>query len=515
MSDRIFGIGIDLGTSTCAVSRVDISAGMPTFMEATDLGGDLQIPSVCHVREDGSLEFGMPAKLKHNSPRDAARVVTNVKLILRENKPLQIPGVEQPIEPKSIIRGLLAYLKECFEHTAEVTCSRAVVTVPAYDEFDADYRAAVRDAVMTPEPLFESIDVLPEPDAVLMSIGDLSAFDGETVLVFDMGAGTLDVTVREVSVVDGFPILLQKAIAGSSAAGSKITDALASIALDKRERGQGFTYSKEGLEAAKRMNHLGIDDAKRILSGSVARGESTKASLALLCPEGKGAYTVDLDNVDFANAVDPIVVEARETIDLALAKAKLVASDIDRYFMVGGSSALRPVRDMVRAVFGDRDPNPLQGNFGSINPMLAIARGAAIFDLEHDDLAIDSYRAPQIENRLPYSISLVTAAGDGASGEKGRRILVEEGTVLPHGWESHDFYIQRDGQTHLDVQLVRTASEDNQVVDLKPRSCELYEPGRRGSKLEFSWYVETSGELTVRAVDEFGREIDSWTLGTR
>ena len=85
MSDRIFGIGIDLGTSTCAVSRVDISAGMPTFMEATDLGGDLQIPSVCHVREDGSLEFGMPAKLKHNSPRDAARVVTNVKLILREN----------------------------------------------------------------------------------------------------------------------------------------------------------------------------------------------------------------------------------------------------------------------------------------------------------------------------------------------------------------------------------------------------------------------------------------------
>jgi len=514
MSDRVFGIGIDLGTSTCAVSRVDISSGMPTFMEATDLGGDLQIPSVCYIREDGSLEFGMAARLRHNSPRDAARIVTNVKLLLRENKPLHIQGVEQPVEPKAIIRGLLAYLKHCFEHTAEMTCSRAVVTVPAYGEFDVDYRAAVRDAVMNPEPLFESIAVLPEPDAVLMSIGDLSAFDGETVLVFDMGAGTLDVTIREVSVVDGFPILLQKAIAGSSAAGSKITDALASIALAKRGRNQGFTYSKESLEAAKRMNHLGIDDAKRSLSGSVARGDLAKAAITLLCPDGRGTYSVDLDGDDFMNAVAPVVTEARETVDSALAKSKLVASDIDRYFMVGGSSALQPVKDMVREMFGDRDPNPLQGNFGSILPTLATARGAAIFDLEHDDLGIDSYRAPQIENRLPYSISLVTAAGDGASGEEGRRILVEEGTVLPHGWESHDFYVQRDGQTHLDVRLVRTASEDNQVVDLKPRSCELYEPGRRGSRIEFSWYVETTGELTVRAVDEVGREVDAWTLGT-
>lgn len=509
MSERLFGIGIDLGTSTCAVSRVDISAGAPTFMEAADLGGDLQIPSVCHVREDGSLEFGMSAKLRHNSPRDAARILTNVKLLLRDNKPLQIPGVEQPVEPKAIVRGLLAYLKQCFEHTAQMTCSRAVVTVPAYNEFDADYRAAVRDAVMSPEPLFESIDVLPEPDAVLMSFGDYSGFDGETVLVFDMGAGTLDVTIREVSVVDNFPILLQKAIAGSSAAGSKITDALALIALAKREREQHFTYSHENLEAAKRMNHLAIDDAKRSLSGAVARGDVAKAAITLLCPDGRAPYTVDLDDVDFTTAVAPVVIEARETIDSALAKAKLVAGDIDRYFMVGGSSALQPVKDMVRSVFNDRDPNPLQGSFGAISPTLAIARGAAIFDYEHDDHAMDSYRAPQIENRLPYSLSLITEV----DGEEDLRVLVEEGTPLPFGPQSVELSIARNGQRRLAVHLVRTSSDDNEVVHLKPRSCELYEPGIEGSRLEFSWVVEASGELTLTATDHKYREIDTWTFG--
>src|SRR6185295_9780884 len=104
--------------------------------------------------------------------------------------------VSEAVAPQAIIRGLLAYLKTCFEKTAKMPCTRAVITVPAHEKYDVDYRGAVREAVMAGEALFESIDIIPEPDAVLLSIGDLSRFEGDRVLVYDMGGGTLDVSIR-------------------------------------------------------------------------------------------------------------------------------------------------------------------------------------------------------------------------------------------------------------------------------------------------------------------------------
>jgi molecular chaperone DnaK (HSP70) len=510
VSERTFGIGVDLGTSMSAVSRVDISSGTYSFFEAQDLGGAREIPSVAYVHPDGRMDFGEIAARRQYSANDAPRVVTNVKLLLRENDPLQLPGLETPVFPNDIIRGLLAHLKKCFEMSAHIPCARAVITVPAYQEFDVDFKSGVRQAVMGGEALFESIDIVAEPDAVLLAMGNLSQFDGERVLVFDMGGGTLDVSIREVEMREDRPFLRQLAVTGSDAAGRRVTEALADQLLSRRQEIQGFSYSNAELLQAKQINFLEVDDVKRQLSSLQARNDDQSVTCSLMCPSGRSQFSVTIRAAEFASLVKPIELAALETLESALDDAGLQASDVDRYFMVGGSSRLVQIRNMAVDLFGGRKPNPLQGDFGVIDSTLSVVRGAAIADLERSESGSVpmTVRVPELERLMPYSISMLV------NSKRETEVLVPKDSTLPYGPVEKVLYVPETGDTHIDFVLLRGSGDPSDCVNILPRTVELFEPAVAGEELRVSWFVEKSGELTLIAHDHKNRELTTMRAGS-
>ena len=505
MTERHFGIGIDLGTSLSAVSRVDISSGRPEFSEARDLYGEAEIPSAVYVRPDGELDFGRAAVTQSSNRLNAPRVLSNVKLLLRDNDPLHFEGIDVVLEPIDLIRGLLGYLKQCLEKHLRMTCSRAVVTVPAHQEFDTDFRTILRNAAMGPQPLFDSLDIIHEPDAVLMSIGDLTEFADQRVLVFDMGGGTLDVSIREVELRDSGPYLHQLAVSGSDAAGRQVTDDLADALLERRERSQQFTYSDEERRAARRLNFLEVDRAKRFLSGYQVQGNDRPVTSNLWCPAGRDAFEVTFRTSDFAAVVRPTQERALETVQEALNGAGLVPRDIDSYFMVGGSSQLSQISNALLDLFDGRPPNAMQGKFGSVSPTLAVVRGAAIADLDREDDGAEAVGVPlpELEQLMPYPISLRT----NTDGVETADVLVPQGSHLPFGPSRKTYYVP-EGLSSVRFELLRGEGDPSGCVKLAPKSVVfLGRSSEADEEIDVSWIVDKSGVLTLSAHDATGTEL--------
>jgi molecular chaperone DnaK (HSP70) len=504
MNDRTFGFGVDLGTSNSAISRVDISSGRPEFADAKDLGGHRDIPSVVYFHADGEMEFGHVAAQRANSPSEAPRVVANVKLLLRSNEPLVIEGLDEPVEPKRIVRGLLAHLKRCAETTLNMPCTRVVISVPAHEEFDVDYRAMVRAAAMEGEPLFESISTVPEPDAVLMSIGDLTSFIGQRVLVVDMGGGTLDVSLRDVEERDGRPYLTQLAVVGSDAAGRRVTEALTNHVLDRWQKEQGFTFSEEERKQAIRINYISIDDAKRHLSNMIRQfgPDSPKAhSCHLISPLGRYApYTVSVQARELTDLSEDVCADAIMTVQKALARGGCTVDDVDHYFAVGGSSQLPLMGQRLSEFFG-REPSALMGQFGMIDSTLAVVRGAAVDDLNRYESPAVPSTTPVLERRIPYAISMVT------NRRKETTVLVPEDSVLPFGPVDREFYVTDDGTREFYILLVRGAGLPDDCPVIAPHKIEMIENGAVEERVVISWFIDESGEMTVRAFDKKEREL--------
>ena len=505
MSERHFGVGIDLGTTMSAVSRVDISSGRYEFQEAKDLGGSVEIPSAVYVYPTGQLDFGAAAVRQSKHPQNAPRVVSNFKLLLRENEPLRLEGLEVVVEPVDLVRGLLSFLKECLERHLRMTCSRAVVTVPAHQAFDTDYRSLLRNAAMGSQPLFDSLDIIHEPDAVLMSIGDLREFNDQRVLVFDMGGGTLDVSIREVEIRDTGPFLHQLAVAGSSAAGRQVTDDLADALIAKREQSQQFSYSDEDRYKARQLNFLEIDDVKKVLSGHQARGEARVVRCPIWCPSGREPFDVSFSSSDFASVVRPTEELALQTVQDALTEAGLVARDIDSYFMVGGSSQLSQIRNSLVDLFDGRQPSAMQGKFGNVSPTLAVVRGAAIADLDREDDDPDSSTVPlpELEQLMPYPISLLATVHGVAEAD----VLVPKGSNLPYGPVNGTYYVPH-GEDSVSFSLLRGEGPLEDCVSLEPHIAILPAgPSNRDEEIDVQWFVDKSGVLTLSAHDASGTEL--------
>jgi len=504
MNERVFGLGVDLGTSNSAISRVDISSGRPEFMDAKDLGGDREIPSVVYFHPDGAMEFGHVAAQRARLPSDADRVLTNVKLLLRSNEPIVVPGLASPVEPKQIIRGMLAHLKSCAERTFATPCTRAVISVPAHEEFDVDYRARVREAAMEGEPLFQSISTIPEPDSVLMSIGDLQPLAGRRVLVFDMGGGTLDVSIRDVEMRDGHPFLTQLAVVGSDAAGRRVTQALIDHMIDKWEKDIGFTFSTEEREQAIRINFTSIDDAKRHLSSMIQQhgADSPRAhSCIMIAPRGKHEpYSVSVQAKVLTKLCEDVCADAIVTVERALARAGCTAEEIDDYFVVGGSSRLPLMQERLVQLFR-KSPSPLMGPFGTIDSTLAVVRGAAVDDLERAEQPAVPMTAPVLERRLPYAISMVTDSHEAT------KTLVPENAPLPFGPVEETFYVKATGDQEVSIVLVRGEGPPDGCPIIAPNVVTLLEPAYQNDPLAISWFIDESGEMIVQAFDKKKREL--------
>lgn len=511
------GIGIDLGTSNCAVSVVNISTGTYVFSEAYDLAGTPEIPSVVYMDGSGGTKFGGSALGHSTRLPDAERVLTNLKLLLRNNEPISLPGLEHPVTPVELIRGLLSFLKKCFSQTFNAPCETVVITRPAYSEFDVDYRHQIREAVLGDEPLFDSFTTLEEPDAVLLSLGSLEDLVGKKVLVFDMGGGTLDITIRSVEERDHRPYLELLAIHGSSVAGRYLTESVANHLFDQASTNGLLpsALSEEDRASLLRLNFSSIDRAKRIVSslafqadGSNKQAQRLKEPLGLMpLVASPHPINVALSVADFNKILQPFIAESLETLKKAVAIAGLLPNEIDAYYIVGGGSQILGLAEALTEYFG-RKPESLIGDYGTIDPRLAVSRGAAAWALTRptDDGSDVPSTGPVLERRIPYAISQVVNSG------RDTFVLFDEGTLLPAEGSS-DLYAPIDREK-ITIKLVRGMGSPTECVSLADTVVDLVErAGIEAQSLKFSYALSLDGELTLLVKDWKDRELPAIRFG--
>lgn len=350
-------IGIDLGTTTSVVTYM--KDGKPhVIVDLQDQNGGKIIPSIVGIKEDGTTIVGKAAKSQILAHPE--RTAVEVKRLFGSDKLVKMGDSEyQPYEISAI---LLANLKKMAEAYLHEEVKEAVITVPA--NFNNIQRELTKKAGEMAGLKVERI--INEPTAAAISYGFENSNKEETVLVYDLGGGTFDVTILEI--IDGVVDVICSR--GNNTLGGKdfdhlleryiINDFYNKYDINLVEQGdlRILTSIKEKIEEAKK--DLSTQNSVNIYIPYVAFKDNQPLSI-----------DIDVTKEEFENMIMDLVISTCRTIDDALNEAKLTTDDIDTVVLVGGSTRVPLVRNIVDSKL----PNKIKNN---INPDFAVAMGAAI-----------------------------------------------------------------------------------------------------------------------------------------
>lgn len=329
-------LGIDLGTTRSAVGMIE--SDTPDLIQNAD--GNRLTPSVVLYEEDGNVVVGTRAQHQRKVKPD--HVVTEIKREMgREDLTIEAGGEEHSPEEVSaeILKQLLSDAREMADDIEDV-----VITVPAY--FTSDQKRATREAAQLAGLDSDQIDLLREPTAAALHYGDKRDIDDETILVYDFGGGTLDISVVD---VDGETYTMLATSGDTELGGVDFTQGLVDMLADEYEAENGVDLRSDDEVAASLWEMA--EDAKIALSSH----EKTTCSDAWM-----GEIDGDLVGIEervvtrdeFEDAVRDLFDDAIDPIDEALQKGDLDADDIDNVLLVGGSSKIREIQNRLEDYFG-------------------------------------------------------------------------------------------------------------------------------------------------------------------
>ncbi|KAI5384504.1 hypothetical protein KIW84_071487 [Lathyrus oleraceus] len=340
-------IGIDLGTTNSCVSVME--GKNPKVIENSE--GARTTPSVVAFNQKGELLVGTPAK------RQAMKMVP-FKIVKAPNGDAWVEANGQQYSPSQIAAFVLTKMKETAESYLGKTVSKGVVTVPAY--FNDAQRQATKDAGR-----IAGIDVqriINEPIAVALSYG-MNNKEG-LVAVFDLGGGTFDVSILEIS-NDVFEV---KATNGDTFLGGEDFDnALLEFLASEFKRTESIDLSKDRL-ALQRLREA-TEKAKIELSST----SQTKINLPFITADASGAkhLNITVTRSKFEALVNNLIERTRAPYQSCLNDANISVKDIDEVLLVGGMARVPKVQEVVSTIFGKP---PSKG----VNPDEAVAMGAAL-----------------------------------------------------------------------------------------------------------------------------------------
>jgi molecular chaperone DnaK len=362
-------IGIDFGTSNSVVASFQY--GQAEVVPNQE--GQLWTPSVVTLRRDGSLAFGQEAKENF----DEQRSIRSIKRIL--GTPERVPLVGQNLRTEQIAVMLFSLLKRDAEKHIKETFTKAVVTIPANSKGLARHATKLCAGAAG----MQVLTLINEPTAAAICYG-LNASQDQTVLVYDFGGGTLDVTILRIH--HGiFEEISSKGI--GRLGGDDLDTALANLIGKRFMDKTGFDVMNSPY---KQQFMLAVEKAKIELSSQ----EHTVCRKAELVPERHLSLEEEIDRGSFEREITPLIVKSGTAIDEALSLRGLRPKDIDKVLLVGGTSKIPFVKRFVSERLGGKEPEP----FDKVDPMTCVAQGAAI-------VAAILQGAPGLDNHA-YSVKL-------------------------------------------------------------------------------------------------------------
>jgi molecular chaperone DnaK len=482
-------VGIDLGTTNSVVAVME--GGDPVVIPSAE--GNRTTPSVVAFAKNGERLVGQTAKRQatinpENTFFSIKRFIGrnfNETTVERDMVPFKVmAGPRDDVRvvssqtgkeyaPQEISAMVLQKLKADAEAYLGEPVTQAVITVPAY--FNDSQRQATKDAGKIAG--LEVLRIINEPTAASLTYG-LDKKKDETILVFDLGGGTFDVSILEVS--DG--LIEVKATNGDTHLGGDDYDQrIVNWLIDEFRKDQGIDLSKDR-QALQRLREA-AEKAKIELSGRM----ETEVNLPFITADASGPkhLTITLTRSRFEQISAELTERLRGPFLQALKDADLKASELDEVVLVGGSTRMPLVQDLVRKLTG-KEPNK------SVNPDEVVAIGAAI----QAGVLGGEVKDVVLLDVTPLSLGVETLGGV-------MTVLIERNTTIPTR-KSEIFSTAADNQTAVDIHVLqgeRKMAGDN--MTLGRFRLEGIPPAPRGvPQIEVAFNIDANGILDVHAKDK-------------
>ena len=480
-------IGIDLGTTNSVVAVME--GGEPTVI--TNSEGGRTTPSVVAFTKDGSRLVGQVAKrqavtnpentvysIKRFMGRRFDEVTEEIKQVPYKVKSagtgdVRIEAGGKEWSPPEISAIILQKMKQSAEDYLGQKVDKAVITVPAY--FNDAQRQATKDAGKIAG--LEVMRIVNEPTAAALAYG-LDKKKDETIAVFDFGGGTFDISILEV----GEGVVEVKSTNGDThLGGDDIDERLTEWIIEEFKKDQGIDLSNDKM-ALQRLKEAS-EKAKIELSSTM----ETEINLPFVTADQSGPkhLAMKLTRAKFEQLAEPILGRLKAPVEQAIKDAGLGATKIDEVVLVGGSTRIPKVQEIVKGLFGGKEPNK------SVNPDEVVAIGAAVqagvLSGEKTDILLLDV--------TPLSLGIETLGGVFTK-------LIERNTTIPTR-KSEIFSTASDNQTSVEVHVLqgeRQMAGDNRTLG-KFHLIGIPPAPRGMPQVEVAFDIDANGIVNVSAKD--------------
>ncbi len=479
-------IGIDLGTTNSVVAVME--GGQPAVIPNQE--GGRTTPSVVAFTKNGERLVGQVAKrqavtnpentiysIKRFMGRRLSEVGQEMKLVpykvvAGENGDARVEIQGKKYSPPEISAMILTKLKEAAEAYLGEKVTKAVITVPAY--FNDSQRQATKDAGQIAG--LEVMRIINEPTAAALAYG-LDKKKDETIAVYDFGGGTFDISILEVG--DGV-VEVKSTNGDTHLGGDNIDQRIIDWLIQEFKKEQGVDVSKDQM-ALQRLKEA-AEKAKIELSTLL----ETEINLPFLTADASGPkhLSIKLTRARFEQMVDDILQRAVGPCKQALQDAGVTPQNIDEVVLVGGSTRIPKVQQMVRELFG-KEPNK------SVNPDEVVAVGAAV----QGGVLGGEVKDVLLLDVTPLSLGIETLGGVFTK-------LIERNTTIPTR-KSEVFSTAADSQTSVEIKVYqgeRSLARDNRMLGVF--QLVGIPPAPRGvPQIEVEFDIDANGILNVKAKD--------------